>query len=202
MRTESVGKLRVDHSGHPHWNTKLMLQRTSAKFSAFWHQRLCMLDYVVMMAVGQQRMSRTSHCKSCRTSHGQSKFLLSCMILIPSNSSEFWERPLIASKFHVLHVFCSSLLPFCEFWDILSICSQKKPPARLWTKFIFTNNSSINKGVEVNPPIDQILELGVAPRLLELSQQMATPQLQFETLYLEKRCEKRCVRVFWMGFFV
>jgi len=37
--------------------------------------------------------------------------------------------------------------------------------------------------VEVNPPIDQILELGVAPRLLELSQQMATPQLQFETLW-------------------
>jgi len=77
---------------------------------------------------------------------------------------------------------------------------KKTPPARLWKKLIFTNNSSINKGVEVNPPIDQILELGVAPRLLELSQQMATPQLQFETLYLEKRCEKRCVRVFWMVF--
>lgn len=76
---------------------------------------------------------------------------------------------------------------------------KKTPPARLWKKLIFTNNSSI-KGVEVNPPIDQILELGVAPRLLELSQQMATPQLQFETLYLEKRCEKRCVRVFWMVF--
>lgn len=34
-----------------------------------------------------------------------------------------------------------------------------------------------------HPPIDKILELGVAPRLLELSQQMATPELQFETLW-------------------
>ena len=37
-------------------------------------------------------------------------------------------------------------------------------------------------GVEANPPIQRVLELGVAPRLLELSQQMSTPQLQFETL--------------------
>ncbi len=34
-----------------------------------------------------------------------------------------------------------------------------------------------------HPPIDKILELGVAPRLLELSQQMTTPELQFETLW-------------------
>lgn len=114
-RNQWANSRRVDHSGHPHWNTKLMLQRASAKFSAFWHQRLYMLDYIVMMAVGQQRMSRTSHCKSCRTSHGQSKFLLSCMILIPSNSSEFWERPLIASKFHVLHVFFRRCYLFVNF---------------------------------------------------------------------------------------
>lgn len=37
--------------------------------------------------------------------------------------------------------------------------------------------------VEANPPIQRVLELGVAPRLLELSQQMSTPQLQFETLW-------------------
>lgn len=37
--------------------------------------------------------------------------------------------------------------------------------------------------VEANPPIDRVLELDVAPRLLELSQQMANPQLQFETLW-------------------
>ena len=78
------------------------------------------------MAVGQQRMSRTSHCKSCRTSHGQSKFILSCMILIPSNSSEFWKRPLIASKFHVLHVFFRRCYLFVNFEIFWSICSPKK----------------------------------------------------------------------------
>lgn len=36
--------------------------------------------------------------------------------------------------------------------------------------------------VEVNPPIDRVLDLGVAPRLLELSQNMSSPALQFETL--------------------
>ncbi|CAE7563241.1 unnamed protein product [Symbiodinium natans] len=37
--------------------------------------------------------------------------------------------------------------------------------------------------VERDPPIDKVLTLGVAPRLLELSQQMDAPKLQFETLW-------------------
>jgi len=37
--------------------------------------------------------------------------------------------------------------------------------------------------VERDPPIDRVLALGVAPRLLELSQQMDAPKLQFETLW-------------------
>lgn len=99
-----------------------------------------------------------------------------CQSLVPLEAFECLEVTCITQEIPQL----DSSIPALEQLDVLKQMIMSSS-----LEYQIDSATHLRKilSVEANPPIQRVLELGVAPRLLELSQQMSTPQLQFETLW-------------------